>query len=136
MAEPCTDLTELGERVFQQRRRLRMEQADVADRAGLSTAYVSRLERARIPNPKITDLRRIATALDLGLDQLVADGPPPPSDVDDALRTLSHYPELADDVMLMVRALAQASPEERDVTMTAIRALIRRLAARHQIALD
>lgn len=62
---------DLGRRLVDRRASLRLEQQDVADRAGVSRAYLSRLENGLVGNPKIHDLARIAAALDLPIEQLV-----------------------------------------------------------------
>lgn len=57
------DLSTLKDRVREQRERLRLDQDAVATRAGLSPAYISRLERGAVPNPKVFDLEKVASAL-------------------------------------------------------------------------
>ncbi len=47
-----------------------MNQQELADKAGLSRAYVSRLERGLIPNPTITELGKLAEALGITLATL------------------------------------------------------------------
>lgn len=133
-ADKPVDLAVIGERLFLRRRQLRLEQEDVADRAGMSRPYVSRLERGKVSNPKIADIAAIAHALDTSLDALIGN-PSVPKDVHDALRSLGEYPDLAEDVALLVIALQRATPEERDINMSVIRALIRRLADKHNIPL-
>lgn len=59
--------------VFQARTDADLTQDDVARLSGLSSAYISRLEREIVPNPKSTDLQRVARALKLTLPQLTGD---------------------------------------------------------------
>lgn len=64
-------MTEIGRRVFTAREGLRLNQEDFADRAGLSRAYISRLERGLVPNPTISDLQRVATAAGVPITDLI-----------------------------------------------------------------
>lgn len=66
------DSVEIGRRVLAGREAMRMSQQDFADKAGLSRAYVSRLERGLIPNPTITDLSKVADALGMTLAALTS----------------------------------------------------------------
>lgn len=66
------DAAEIGRRVLAGREAMRMSQQDFADAAGLSRAYMSRLERGLIPNPTITELAKIASVLGMTLAALVA----------------------------------------------------------------
>lgn len=52
----------IGRRAADRRKSLGLEQGDIASRAGMSRAYVSRLENGSVKNPKVTDLSAIATA--------------------------------------------------------------------------
>jgi transcriptional regulator with XRE-family HTH domain len=54
--------SEIGRRILAAREALRLSQQDFADRAGLSRAYISRLERGLIPSPTLTDLGKVAEA--------------------------------------------------------------------------
>lgn len=65
------DVAEIGRRIADRRAALRLEQQQVAERAGLSRAHVSRLERGVVPEPRVTDLAKLAAALDLSLVELV-----------------------------------------------------------------
>jgi transcriptional regulator with XRE-family HTH domain len=67
MARGDLDLGRIGEAIMLRRRRLGLEQKDVAERSGLERTYISRVENGRVLNPKIGDLNRIATALDANL---------------------------------------------------------------------
>lgn len=64
--------TEIGRRVLDARERLRLSQGEFADRARLSRAYISRLERGLIPNPTLTDLAQVAAAAEMSLPELIA----------------------------------------------------------------
>lgn len=66
------DIGVIARRLTDRRAELRLEQTEVAERAGLSRAYVSRLEAGIVPNPKLFDLQRVADVLDIPLSALVA----------------------------------------------------------------
>jgi transcriptional regulator with XRE-family HTH domain len=66
------DVRIIGDRVTKRRIALRLEQGELAEQAGLSRAYISRLESGVVPNPKLLDLERVAVALDLPLSTLTA----------------------------------------------------------------
>lgn len=53
----------VGARVRALREQKRLEQTDLAEAAGLSRAYISRLENGGILNPKVYDLGQVAKAL-------------------------------------------------------------------------
>ncbi len=110
------DVRALGKRLLLRRVDLGLDQDDVAERAGLSRAYVSRVERGAVANPKLGDLRRVATALELSLDDLLNE-PPPGS----RQQSQGDDPELA----TLMRDLKQAKPEELQWLRDALR-LIRR----------
>lgn len=65
------DIRAIAQRVSDRRKALRLEQTEVAERAGLSRAYVSRLEAGTVPNPKVFDLQRVAKVLDMPLVDLI-----------------------------------------------------------------
>lgn len=62
----------IGRRIADRRTALHLEQTELAERASLSRAYVSRLESGLVPNPKVFDLARLAQVLDIALPTLVA----------------------------------------------------------------
>lgn len=68
---PSLDVGAIGERAAQRRTQLKLEQEDVAERAGMSRAYISRLENGGVRNPKVADLAAVAAAIDYSLDQLI-----------------------------------------------------------------
>lgn len=63
----------IGERVLKLRKARGIDQETLADRSDMSTAYVSRLERGTVPNPKVMDLDKIATGLGIPLSVLVSE---------------------------------------------------------------
>lgn len=70
------DMRDVGHRVSDRREKLRLDQEALAEKAGLSRPYISRLERGLVPSPKLLDLAAVATALGISLDQLVYGRPP------------------------------------------------------------
>lgn len=65
------DMTVIGKRILARREEQRLDQSELADRAGLSRAYISRLERGIVPNPKVLDLMQVARALELSMAALM-----------------------------------------------------------------
>lgn len=65
------DMRTVGRRVAERRDELGLDQEALADKAGLSRPYISRLERGLVPSPKLLDLAAVAKALDYSLDQLI-----------------------------------------------------------------
>lgn len=69
------DISVLAAHVKGLREQRGLDQDAVAERARVSAAYVSRLERGVVPNPKLLDLEKIAHALDVPVSTLVQPGP-------------------------------------------------------------
>jgi transcriptional regulator with XRE-family HTH domain len=70
-AQNAFDVAELGRRLASRREELRLDQDAVAERARLSRAYISRLERGIVPNPKVGDLLLVAGALNVPIIALL-----------------------------------------------------------------
>lgn len=125
MADDILDVAALGHRALVRRRQLRLEQEDVATAAGLSAAYISRLERGRIPNPKMQDLAAVARALDTTLDSLLRGSTSVLSnDEEEELRRLMAMPELAPDFVNLMKKANDATPQERSWLLQALRLLL------------
>ena len=60
----------VGERVFVWRLALAMSRATLAEKAGLSTDYIYRLEQGWA-NPRLTTMQRVAMALDTTVHELM-----------------------------------------------------------------
>lgn len=69
------DIPALARHIKGLRERRGLDQDTVADRANVSVAYVSRLERGVVPNPKLLDLEKIARALEVPVSHLVSPQP-------------------------------------------------------------
>lgn len=69
--QPLRDAVGVGRRVRALREARSVEQADLADRAELSRAYISRLENGGITNPKLYDLARVARVLGTTVAHLI-----------------------------------------------------------------
>jgi transcriptional regulator with XRE-family HTH domain len=65
------DIDAIGRRALARREELHLEQSEVAEKAGMSRAYISRLENASVRNPKVVDLASVASALSISLDSLI-----------------------------------------------------------------
>jgi transcriptional regulator with XRE-family HTH domain len=74
-ARTTLDIRTLAARIEARRAELHLEQTEVAEKAGLSRAYISRLEGALVANPKLFDLDRVAVALETTLAVLLAPEP-------------------------------------------------------------
>lgn len=91
------DVAAIGRRLAQRRDDLRLDQEGVAEKAGVSRAYISRLERGIVPNPKVTELAQVAEALDLTLAELISPEPEIVESVyshvfEEAKRQVAHLP--------------------------------------------
>jgi transcriptional regulator with XRE-family HTH domain len=62
----------IGERLKRQRTRRALTQAELAKRAGVTTATVARIERDEI-EPRMTTLRKLAQALEVDPAELVGE---------------------------------------------------------------
>ena len=60
----------VGERVFLWRAALKMSRWALAEKAGVSTDYICRLERGRA-NPRLVTLQALAAALDTSVHELL-----------------------------------------------------------------
>ncbi|MBN9887220.1 helix-turn-helix domain-containing protein [Salipiger abyssi] len=79
---------EIGARLRARRRELKLTLQDVAERAGLSTGFISQAERD-IAIPSLTSLNRICTVLGIAVqDVLPGSGPAPEATRRDARQTL------------------------------------------------
>lgn len=66
---------DIGDRIMGWRRFRGMTQAILAEKAGLTRPYVSRLERGDA-DPALSSLRRLAEALDISTGRLIDEAPP------------------------------------------------------------
>ena len=118
---------ELGQRVQQLRRAAGLEQPDLCEKAGLSRAYISRLENGAVPNPKLYDLAAVAQALGTSVTDLM--GEPPGTDDAAVFRRLldvklgTHAAEQIDEV---VERLAEHSEQDRRTLLDVVKTLTER----------
>ncbi|MDT7587978.1 MAG: hypothetical protein QOE32_5528 [Pseudonocardiales bacterium] len=75
-AEPSPPAVRLGQRIRSRRRELNLTLVEVAERAELSHPFLSQLERG-LARPSMSSLFRIARALGVTQDWLLAAGSPP-----------------------------------------------------------
>jgi len=106
--QDALDIAEVGRRLAARRDALRLDQDAVAERAGLSRAYISRLERGIVPNPKVGDLLQVAKALNMPLAALLGrDASPHELRVTECAQILSQLddqpPELAETILRWLR---------------------------------
>ena len=66
----------LGKQICYWRDRRRLTQEELAALAGVSEDAVKSLEQGRRPNPRILTVLKVAAALGLGLDELLAEPDP------------------------------------------------------------
>lgn len=119
------DVNLIAERLFGRRQELELEQEQVAERADMSRAYISRLERGVIPNPKVFDLKRVAEALKMPLTDLIH-VPALTPDERTALRvelTTILGPQDATTIERALIELSHRSPGERRQAINLLRAL-------------
>lgn len=76
------DVAAIGRRLMERREHMRLAQDDLAERASLSRAYISRLERGVVPNPKLVDLAQVAEALGMSVAELTMPPPEPGEDIE------------------------------------------------------
>ncbi len=62
----------MGEVIRLQRKKLKLSQEKLAEKADLSTTFISDLERGRV-NVAVDSLLRIATALDIQVRDIIRD---------------------------------------------------------------
>jgi len=131
-ADAPLDVARIGQRIADRREGLRLRQLELAQRAGLSEAYVNRLENGIVRNPKINDLASLARALGFPLDALLDE--PRPADVPlaapDLLELVARQPGLALAFASIARGLGRADPEDRAFVLGHLEVLARRFGDR------
>lgn len=60
----------MGERVRKRRKELKMSQAELAKKAGISRVQVSNIERGIHKNIRLTTIRALSSALELTVEEL------------------------------------------------------------------
>ena len=65
----------LATNVRELREEMGMNQAALARKSNITQATISRIESGRVTQPKISQLRKLAKALDTTIDRLIADVP-------------------------------------------------------------
>jgi transcriptional regulator with XRE-family HTH domain len=102
---PKDQATNLGERVRKRRRALGLTAKSLAKAAGVSTSYISQVERGHQKDPSLPALRRLADALSMDMHALLG-APVPPAEQPEVVPTLR---QIADELHLapeMVQMLA------------------------------
>lgn len=62
----------IGKSIRARRRELRLTQAKLAERVGVSDSYITELERGKIKNPSLEKLRAITDTLQINLPRLLS----------------------------------------------------------------
>jgi transcriptional regulator with XRE-family HTH domain len=93
--------TGLGERVRKRRKALGLTAKSLAKAAGVSTSYISQVERGHQEDPSLPALRRLADALSMDLHALLG-GPPP---VPEVATIPAHLAELGEEYRLAPEAV-------------------------------
>lgn len=122
------DVKWLGHQVSRLRSKLGLQQQELARQAGMSQAYVNRLEHGLIANPKINDLVVIAQALQVSLEDLI--GTRPSADEDHALAILRRHPWLVAVTANLVSGLQWADERERAIILSHLDLLVQRYGQR------
>jgi transcriptional regulator with XRE-family HTH domain len=121
----------IGLRVGRWREQLGVKQLELAERAGMSEAYINRLENGVVRNPKIQHLAAVARALSVPLDALLYDEYDDSSrTVDEALPTLAREPRLAAALMSLLRGLRSANWADREFVIGHFESLASRFGDR------
>ena len=99
--------TGLGERVRKRRRALGLTAKSLARSAGVSTSYISQVERGHQKDPSLPALRRLAEALSMDLHVLLGAQAPviEPVPAPAALRELAEQYRLSPDVVAMLSGI-------------------------------
>src|SRR5208282_535183 len=93
--------TGLGDRVRKRRKALGLTAKSLAKAAGVSTSYISQVERGHQEDPSLPALRRLADALSMDLHALLG-GPPP---VPETAAIPAHLADLAEEYRLAPEAV-------------------------------
>lgn len=107
------DIDKLAIGVLRARERLHLEQEEVAQRAKMSRAYISRLERGLVPNPKIGDLMAVAKALRTSVEALVYPSNPLTEDEEQQLAHLMAQPDLRVHFATIAKSYEEFDDEDR-----------------------
>jgi transcriptional regulator with XRE-family HTH domain len=122
----------IGRRASRRRDALHLDQQEVADKAGMSRAYVSRLENSMVANPKVSDLAAVAEALGLSLDALVYGRTSDP-DVDLAQRLQQRLgPDLGSAFAAFDMYLGNMEQGDIDAAVVVLRSIAARRAQRSE----
>jgi len=122
------DVAGIGGRIAARREQLRLRQAELARRAGMSEAYINRLENGVVRNPKVKDLAVVAQALGVPFATLLYGDPPETNE--DVQASLARQPRLATALASLARGLDAAAPEDREFVLGHLEMLAARFGYR------
>lgn len=118
------DVDEIGTRIARRRKEMGLEQNEVAERSGMSRAYVSRLETGGVKSPKLGDLASVAEALEMSLDALIyGEAPKTESDI---IAILARMPGASAAMSNLARGLQWAEEEDRAFVVGTLEQLAQR----------
>lgn len=121
-ARVTLDIDAIGDRASARREELHLEQEEVAEKAGMSRAYISRLENGGVRNPKVVDLAAVAAALGLSLDRLIYGHASGDADADlSSLLTSMLDPEVGSLMAKTARKYPEMTPDQRGFLIYALR---------------
>jgi transcriptional regulator with XRE-family HTH domain len=66
-----TNKSELGKRIRKYRKKLGISQDTLSKKAGLAFHTIAKIETGATPNPTVDTVRKIADALDIGVEDLI-----------------------------------------------------------------
>ena len=116
------DLKGIAERVRSLRKARGWSQLELAQRVGLSDAWISRIENAIVPSPRYDDLMKLAGAFDISIAELLGEDR-------DAIRELvdqiTDDPAIQYTLVTMVTELRDRSDEQRRFLLSAIETLLK-----------
>lgn len=120
------DVDAIGQRALLRRRELGLDQAQVADRSGMSREYISGLETGRNRNPKLRDLIRVAKGLAKPVDWLIwGDRPEMTDDERIELDTLRRHPDLRARFLNLARTFDDMTDADKKGLLEALRLFAR-----------
>ena len=112
----------LGMRLRAHRKALDLGVMEIAERAGLSHSYLSRLERGLVPRPTVAELEQAVRGYGFRSLCALIEGDTSTGD-DDAGRVLVRHPDLAERFTALAAGWDWAAPAVRDVILATLDAL-------------
>lgn len=86
----------LGDKIKSLREAKKLDQKDIAEKAGITPAYLSQIEKNIRKNPSTRVLNKIADALGVSVDEFFKDEPINPSDKEKEQELIAKYENMPD----------------------------------------